>query len=608
MCGFIGIFNPVKTLGNEDIHYLQLANSRLTKRGPDGEGYWQSPCGHIALAHKRLAIIDLSSLGAQPMQSVNGRYTIVFNGEIYNYAELRSNLEKLGYRFASHTDTEVIMNAYAEWGPNCLPQFRGMFAFAIWDSVKNNLFCARDAFGIKPLYLRQQDTTWMVGSQVRALAAIPGNLSKSAAAEIGFYLWGHVPEPHTPFAEIFSLAAGHYLLLEKANLQTSFKPPKPVCWLSITELINISLTQNSGQAKLNEIETQERLRFALIDTIAAHRVADVPVGVFLSSGLDSSTIAALACEADQKTVKTVTLGFSEYTNTLNDEVPLAEKLAAQIHSHQTSVRISATDFAVNFSKIIAAMDQPSIDGINTYFVSLVTQQTGLKVALSGLGADELLGGYPGFSQIPKLAALPNVFRRLGTPLRQAISPWIGNFLSPKTAGCLEYGSSFEHAYLLRRALYMPWELTDFVPQETITAGLTALNTLAELQNTHSLIQNPHLKITALETSWYMRNQLLRDSDWASMAHSLELRVPFVDIPFWQVVIPLLITSPPVTKKHMALTPQQALPDSILQRKKTGFTVPMREWLLKNTEYPQQEVGLRPWSKYVYQLWWDSFKS
>lgn len=609
MCGFIGIFNANKTLQDEELNALNRANALLAVRGPDGDGQWRSQCGHVALAHRRLAIIDLSAAGAQPMHSVDGRYSIAFNGEIYNHAELRGELEMLGQRFATHSDTEVIINAYAVWGAACLPRLRGMFAFAIWDNSEQTLFCARDVFGIKPLYWRRIGEQWCVGSQVRALASFEGPLTRSAAAEVGFFMWGHVPEPHTPFAEIFAIPAGHYLLLDARQLRSGNDMPKPVSWLNISRLIVDSLEASVGQPIPDAAESAARFRASMQDTIAAHRVADVPVGVFLSAGLDSSTLAALSCEqaADEsERIRTITLGFAEYANTAGDEVPLAEQLSVRLNTLHTTARITAADFAGHFPRIMANMDQPSIDGINTYFVTLAAHQAGLKVVLSGLGGDELLAGYPSFKQIPRIAEVPCALQRLGAPLRYVLSPWLGRYVSPKTAGMLEYCCSYEHAYLLRRALYMPWELADFLPQETVTKGLEILNTLPELQNTHANIRHAQLKVSALEASWYMRDRLLRDSDWASMAHSLELRVPLLDTQLWQSVVPLLRGDNPVTKREMAMTPQRPLPDNILNRPKTGFTVPMREWLLQNdSETAHQGVGLRPWSHIVYKKWWES---
>src|SRR3990167_8817429 len=310
----------------------------------------------------------------------------------------------------------------------------------------------------------------------------------------------------------------------------------------------------------------------LYDTVKHHLVADVDVGVFLSAGIDSSVLTSAASELTNKKLHTVTLGFEEYKNSEKDETILASEIAKLFHTDHHNTWIDKSFAKTHFEKIIHGMDQPSIDGINTYFVSLITKQTGLKVALSGLGADELFAGYPLFSRIPQLLTytkpfswfprLPTYFRRLSK-----------NQLTPKQASILEYSGDMAHAYFISRAVMLPWELENYLDVDIIKMGMRELNLFDRLKQDCAGIQSQRFQISALEMQWYMRNQLLRDSDWASMANSLELRVPFVDVPFFENVT-RAIAHQTIGKKELARAPHRPLPDNIINRKKTGFNIPV----------------------------------
>ncbi|MEK7706479.1 MAG: asparagine synthase C-terminal domain-containing protein, partial [Verrucomicrobiota bacterium] len=375
-------------------------------------------------------------------------------------------------------------------------------------------------------------------------------------------------------------------------------------------------------------QLHDLLRFALQDTIRHHLIADVPVGVFLSSGLDSTTLAALAAEQGGR-LRTVTLGFEEFRGTANDEVPFAEAVARQYGAQHQTIWVARRDFQTHVNRLFDAMDQPSTDGVNTYFVSFAAARASLKVALSGLGGDELFGGYPSFREIPRLvkALRPLPFARsLGRALRVISTPVLNRFTSPKYAGLLEYGSSYADAYLLRRGLFMPWELPELLEPDLVREGWEELNTLALLNLTAGLLSqrsairdrrsvpnsdfcplnSGRVRVSALEMCWYMRNQLLRDSDWAGMAHSLEIRVPLVDVAVLHAVAPLLASETPPTKRDMALTPRSPLPAALLARPKTGFSVPVRDWLLRdsqtfslNAQPRANSRGLRGWARQVY---------
>lgn len=587
MCGIAAVFARG---GSVDPAELDRMRDQMAPRGPDGQGAWIAPDGRAGLAHRRLSIIDLSEAGAQPMTSADGRLTITFNGEIFNYEALRQGLERRGHAFRSHSDTEVLLALYAEKGEAMVEDLRGMYAFAIWDEARRGLFLARDPYGIKPLYVADDGATVRVASQVKALLAGGGiDTRPEPAGHVGFFLWGHVPEPYTFYRGIRALPAGTSLWVGPDGER------RARTFASIPEALAAAeaVPAPAGDAV-------EHLREALLDTVRHHLVADVEVGVFLSSGLDSTTLAALTAEVGGR-LRTVTLGFAEYRDRADDEVPLAEAVAAQLGADHDTVWIERDDFRDAFEHLVGAMDQPTTDGVNSYFVSRAARQAGLKVALSGLGGDELFGGYPSFTEIPRLVALLGPIpaaAALGRGFRVVAAPVLRRFTSPKYAGVLEYGTDYGGAYLLRRGFFMPWELPAVLDPDLVREGWAELQTRARLGATVEAIEAPRLKVTALESAWYMRNQLLRDTDWASMAHALEVRVPLVDWALLRRVAPLLAARPDLDKTAMARTPRQALPAAVLNRPKTGFTVPIRDWLLAGRATPER--GLRGWARHVYR--------
>lgn len=566
----------------------------MRARGPDGAGIWISNDATIGMAHRRLSIIDLSEASAQPMAMEDGSLRVVFNGEIYNYRALRAELEAKGHRFRTHSDTEVLLHLYADRGTDMMRVLRGMYAFAIWDERKCGLLLARDPLGIKPLYYADDGAIFRFASQVKALRQSSGiRADLEPAGYAGFYLWGSVPEPYTLYKDIRALPAGHSLWVDSRGVRP------PARYFDLTQVLAAAEADAStGDAR----ERQEHLRFVLSDSVRHHLVADVPVGIFLSAGLDSTTLTALATETAQSPMHTVTLGFSEYRGSDNDETALAEMVARQYRTNHETCWIARKDFDGERSRLQAAMDQPSIDGVNVYFVSKAAARTGMKVALSGLGGDELFGGYPSFRDVPRLARCLQPFRflpALGRGFRWLAAPLLRRMASPKYAGLLEYGGTWGGAYLLRRGFFMPWELPDLLGKEMAREGWETLQPLARLDTTVNGLRSDRLKVSALELSWYMRNQLLRDADWAGMAHSLEIRVPLVDIQLLRDMAPLLASAVPPVKREMAAVPRRPLPPAVLARRKTGFSVPVREWLMpQRQDARRQERGLRGWARQV----------
>jgi asparagine synthase (glutamine-hydrolysing) len=304
-----------------------------------------------------------------------------------------------------------------------------------------------------------------------------------------------------------------------------------------------------------------------------------------------------------KDIRTVTLGFKEFLGTRNDETVIAKQVAQHYGTQHCTQWVKKEDFSNNLDRLLSAMDQPSIDGVNSYFVCKAAHDAGLKVIISGLGGDELFGGYSDFHELPIMVKSLRCFssaRWLGRGLRFISAPILKQFTSVKYAGLLEYGSDYGGAYLLRRGMYMPWELPDVLDADLVREGWRELQLENRLRETVPNVRHSHMKVSALVSGWYMRNQLLRDCDWASMAHSLELRVPLVDVELFRSVIKLIAAGHSVSKLDMAKTPSLPLPDSVINRQKTGFSIPVREWLMDaNTDKnPALGRGLRPFANFV----------
>ena len=336
-----------------------------------------------------------------------------------------------------------------------------------------------------------------------------------------------------------------------------------------------------------------------------HLRSDVPVATFLSAGRDSGAIASLVAELDADNVHALTLGFDEMRDTPHDEVPLARLVAQHLHLHQEVQYIERHHFLADREDLLNAMDQPTIDGVNSYFIGKLARHFGYKVALSGLGGDELFGGYPSFQQIPPSVRLVSPFRfapHIGRAFRILTAPLIARRTSPKYAGLLEYGGTFGGAYLLRRGLYMPWELPHVMDPDMARLGWRQLASVEHLNafirplgHLEPAATRDFLRISLLELSCYMRSQLLRDTDWAGMAHSVEIRVPFVDMQLLRDLAPLRTGNFPPRKQDVTACLQRPLPAAILNRPKTGFAVPIREWIQSDV---LQERGLRSWARFV----------
>ena len=588
MCGIAGAHVYAAGARPVDREALLRTRDAMIPRGPDGAGLWVSDDGRTGLAHRRLSIIDLSEGGAQPMHLDGGRISITFNGEIYNFRELRAGLEAEGRIFVSDSDTEVLLHLYDRDGAAMVEKLRGMFAFAIFDAAKNAVFLARDGFGIKPLYYADDGKTIRFASQVKALLAGGGIDTRPCnPARAGFYVFGYVPEPWTMFEGIRPLPAGCTMWIDANGAR------KPQKYFDVTAELERAAASPAPYDR-------EELRDALLETVRHHLVADVPVGAFLSAGLDSATIVALTSEIEKDALRSVTMGFDAFDGTQFDEAELAETIAAHYGTAHRTQRVRGDDFRDQYKRLCNAMDQPTIDGVNTYFVSKVTAETGLKVAMSGLGGDELFGGYPSFREVPQIVRtfgwVPGL-RCAGRAFRKVAAPVVSSFTSPKYASLFEFGTCWSDAYLLRRALFLPWELPGLMDPEAAADGWKRLEAETGLRTQVDRLPTARAKVSALEATWYMRSQLLRDSDWAGMAHSLEIRVPLVDTFFFRRIAPMLVSAAPPGKRDMASTPARPLPDEVLNRPKTGFAVPMRDWLLED-DPGATERGFRGWARRI----------
>jgi asparagine synthase (glutamine-hydrolysing) len=598
MCGINAIyaFHPSAQLVDEG--ELLRTREAMRLRGPDAAGHWLSDDRRVGLGHRRLSIIDVNDRANQPMQSREGDLAIVFNGEIYNYRELRDTLGTAGEQFETTSDTEVLLRLYRREGAAMLPKLRGMFAFCIWDERTRTMFLARDPYGIKPLYYANDGSTVRVASQVKALLAGGAvSTARDPAGIAGFLLRGSVPEPFTMYWSIRAVPAGSWMTI------TSAGPSEAQAYFSLAATLRDAVHSRSHSQR----ERQEMIREAVSDSVRYHLVSDVPVGAFLSSGRDSSTVVALAAETDTP-MRTVTLRFEEYVGTRKDEAPLAEVVARQYGTQHATWTLSGQRFRDELPKALEAMDQPSIDGLNSYFVCKAAAELGWKVALSGTGGDELFGGYSTFRIIPRLVRTVGIFRHLPNAARlferayRKVMPKSHAKFSPKTAHTLKYAHSFEGAYLMKRGLFLPEELSDLVGEETAEEGLRRLAMLDLIRET--ITPDPgtsFARVAALESALFMRNQLLRDIDWASMAHSLEVRVPLVDAFLLRKVAPAVFTSRRRDGKEMlARSPRTPLPEAILTRRKTGFTLPINDWLERQHQDVPHSFGMRPWALFLYQ--------
>ncbi|PWD97775.1 asparagine synthase (glutamine-hydrolyzing) [Marinilabilia rubra] len=559
MCGINGIVSK-KIEDKESM--VKSMNHRLSHRGPDDEGIWQEEA--VALGQKRLSIIDLSAAGHQPMVSACGRYVLVFNGEVYNFRELR---HKFDYPWQSHTDSEVILAAWEKMGPECVKQFNGMFAFAIWDREEQNLAIVRDRMGIKPLYWSLNDNGLFFSSEVRALLA-SGSVSKNLDEDsvVDFLRYQTVQTPKTILKEVQMLLPGTILNYNLKNNQVSFD----TFWSSFDKV----KTHNPGSYE----EVKQKVRNLFFESVERRLVADVPFGAFLSGGIDSSAVVGAMAKVSNNRIDTFNITFSEDEFS---EAPYARYIAEMHKTNHHEIHLKPDDFLHLLPDALSAMDHPSGDGPNTWVVSKMTKEAGITMALSGLGGDEVFGGYAIFNRMAALEKrkalwkLPLFLRQMAGRSLTALKPGVASTKVKRLLEMKDY--SFEEAFAISRQALMDPQLEGMLNRKELPVH----NPVEWLKKQHLQKEGDVLsRVSVAELTTYMQNVLLRDSDQMSMAQALEVRVPFLDHELVEYVLSLPddIKRPVTPKKLLVDSMPDLLPDYIVNRPKMGFVFPWRDWL------------------------------
>ncbi|HXD92161.1 MAG TPA: asparagine synthase (glutamine-hydrolyzing), partial [Bacteroidia bacterium] len=570
MCGIAGIVSS-KVAKDKAIVALQRMNNAIAHRGPDAEGTWNDNFAY--LGHRRLSIIDLSDSGTQPLHSYDNRYVIIYNGELYNYKELRLQLQRAiqgtqeqPYFFKTQTDTEVVLAAYARWGAGCLQHFNGMFAFAIYDKQEKNIFIARDRMGIKPLYYSYQNNTLIFASELRAVlqsSLIEKKINQDALVDYLQYQTVHAP--NTIVNEVKMLLPGHYLTIENNDL-------KICAYWQLEKNINYASIGKSYEDICKDIRT------LFYEAVERRLVADVPFGAFLSGGIDSSAIVGAMSKISSQQVKTFSVVFNESEFS---ESHYARIVSEKFKTDHHEIKLNPQDFLHQLPEALNAMDHPSGDGPNTYIVSKATKKAGITMALSGLGSDEIFCGYDIFKRSYKLEQqwwLNFVPRLLRVSVAAALTSFNKNIAAQKLAQILSKPQvNFNYAYPLSRQVLLDKQIKQLLQRNDLPMNSVYrfLRLLDFNDKNHRLS-----KYSIAEISTYMQNVLLRDTDQMSMASALEVRVPFLDYKLVEYVLGVSDKHkyPHTPKKLLTDSLQDLLPSEIMNRKKMGFVLPWQLWM------------------------------
>lgn len=569
MCGISGIY------GLKDEHaaggIIRMMNDKLVHRGPNDEGVYTDV--NIALGHRRLSIIDLSSAGHQPMNSSDGRYSIVFNGEIYNFQEIKNKIcesqnPASQIQFKTQSDTEVLLAAYQIWGKECLDLLNGMFAFAIWDRHSKELFIARDRLGIKPLYYYQNETCVLFASEVRALLAseiVPRIASKDGI--IDFLRYQTIHAPNTILKDVYMLMPGHCMQISKEGFK-------------ITEYWNLKNTISKESEGKSYKEVGTDIKELLLASVERRLISDVPFGAFLSGGIDSSAIVGLMSQVSNRQVKTFSVVFDESEFS---EAKYAKMVARKFNTDHHELKLTPNDFLNELPSGLSAFDHPTADALNTYVVSKLTKEAGITMALSGLGGDELFAGYDIFKRSAKLNNrqslwnIPSGLRKVTGKLLMGVKDTVS---SEKINQLLSLSNGrFSSTYPISRQF-----LNDDLISKLLLQKKLPENSIYALLNKQFDIDSSDIaflsKVSIAEISTYMQNVLLRDTDQMSMAHALEVRVPFLDYKLVEYVLGVSdeYKFPHYTKKLLVESLGDLLPPEIVHRPKMGFLFPWDSWL------------------------------
>jgi asparagine synthase (glutamine-hydrolysing) len=572
MCGIFGIAARSTQIPTG---LLERGTQSLAHRGPDDSGtiVLRDPAGEIGLGNRRLAILDLSPLGHQPMQDTDTGNWIVYNGEIYNFRELRKELEQSGARFISHSDTEVVLKAYALWGRACLTRFRGMFALALWDANRHQLLLARDPMGIKPLYYAQVGSFFLFASEVRSLLGSGFLPRRIDAAGLTNYLsFGSSYDPLTLVEGVKNLPAGHSLFWKDGSLQLS------QYWDLVDDPSEPQPQRRTPRHDENCAACE--LQPMLEESVRMQLVSDVPVGVFLSGGIDSSALVSILSRGGVRP-STFSIVFKEADFS---EAEHSRSIAAKFRTDHHEIEVSQSDVLTAIPEALRAMDLPTMDGVNTYFVSRETRRAGVKVALSGLGGDEVFAGYSSFRTVPRFERLTRTLHYVPSLGLSGMASLFGT-LAPesdqnrKLALLMFDKGEGIHPYFVSRMLFTPEQRERLLRQTDNSIFERAAASQRDRLN-RSLRLDPVNRVSYLESRCYMLNTLLRDSDFMSMSQGLELRVPLIDHQLAKAVLALpgkwkLNGSP---KKLLVDALEESLPEEIVHRPKRGFTLPFEHWM------------------------------
>ncbi len=554
MCRIAGIYNPQSQNIQADVLKMRDA---MHRGGPDDHGLFIHSNLNIAFGHNRLSILDLSSAGHQPMQTLDGKLQITFSGEIYNFKELRAELKKLGYAFKTETDTEVILYSYQHWGKECFQRFNGMFALAIWDEENKEVILARDHAGIKPLYYHISDNLFFFSSEIRGINNLFPQWPTDTSWKPLFLMFGHLPEPFTTLKNVATLGKGE--------------------WISVRlpEMIAKKGTYDS-EVYASEITNEEDaialVRDILPRAVKRHLISDATIGLFLSGGIDSSLLTLLASPTLKDELQTLSVQFDEETFSEERFQKLIISITGSKHSF---CKISQADFEEALPDIFNAMDQPSTDAINTYFISRHAKNCGLKSVLSGIGADELFGGYPSFYRFNQWKYL----QRIPSFVKRSIGKFSNNKLEKFSFDNL---SPMLSLYLTNRGFFT-------VAKAAMLTGCTEqeIECMLEKVSISSKADYSSLNTAAImETDLYMKNQLLKDADYMSMWHGIEIRIPFLDKELTSAVnsiSPSVKFHSDLPKKLLIESFSTMLPPEIWHRKKQGFTFPFNQWLKQSSD-------------------------
>lgn len=580
MCGIAGIICRSDANQGDLQPLLERMASAMAHRGPDDQGIYVSPNGYVGLANRRLAIRDLSPAGHMPMADETGNVVITYNGEVYNSDELRIELEHAGFEFRSQSDTEVILKGYICWGNDIVPRLRGMFAFAILDyragcDQSPVVLIGRDHLGVKPLYYWQSADMLIFASEIKSLLAC-GLVTREIdpAGLVGYLLTGSVPNPLTIYTGIKALEPSTYLSVHAApNLDIT-----PMTYWSLpVDIVPVA----------SHSDAVEACKTLLAEAVRIRLVSDVPLGAFLSGGLDSSSVVALMRQATSGPIRTCSMVFEEAEYS---EAPYARAVAEHIGAEHFERVITFSDVMREFDAFLHALDQPSVDGINTYFVSQTARQAGLTVALSGLGGDELFGGYPNtFGDVPRIYGALNAVKRIpaATAMAQTAIQMLPNRARwGRIQDALARPNTMASAYMTRRGLFSASETKALVGRsvwEEARKRFDLVVSVSRAADVGTKAGDAFGWISRAELRNYTHHQLLRDTDVMSMAHSLEVRVPLLD----RELVSAILRMPTWVKQGrdkrpkplLAQAMQGLLPEQVLQRRdKQGFTFPFAVWL------------------------------